>query len=123
MADIKRLNKIERDYEIHAHKTLRVPLTADNILADHLLLSGDPIPSTSHNTHHHTDSVLAALASQTMSASALPTVKFISTEPSINEIILNTTLVSNQYTDGVGVDPTFEDGQSKADTSNWYSGV
>lgn len=123
VADIKRLNKIERDYEIHAHKTLRVPLTADNILADHLPLSGDPMPSTSHNSHHPTvgDNVLAALDSQTMSASAPPAVKFISTEPSINEIILNTTIVSNQYTD---VDPAFEDGQrTTRDTSRWYSRV
>lgn len=36
VADIKRLNKIERDNEIFAYKILKVPLTAHNILLDTL---------------------------------------------------------------------------------------
>jgi LysM repeat protein len=36
VAEIKRLNKIERDNEIFAYKVLKVPLTAHNILLDTL---------------------------------------------------------------------------------------
>lgn len=32
IADIKRLNKIDKDFEIHARKTIRVPLNAFNLL-------------------------------------------------------------------------------------------
>lgn len=122
VAEIKRLNKIERDFEIHAHKTLQVPLTADNILADHLLLSGDPTTSTGdthHQNHSQTaaDNLLTDLASQSSTASARPAASFLNTEPSINEIILNTTIISNQYTDqrdaeGVDGESTLYNGQS-----------
>lgn len=36
VADIKRLNKIDKDNEIHAHKVLKIPMTIHNVLLDHL---------------------------------------------------------------------------------------
>lgn len=36
VADIRRLNKIDKDNEIHAHKVLRIPMTVHNVLLDHL---------------------------------------------------------------------------------------
>lgn len=36
VADLKRLNKIDKDFEIHARKTLKIPITAHNVLLDTL---------------------------------------------------------------------------------------
>lgn len=35
VADIKRLNKIDRENEIHAHRIIRIPVTVHNVLLGH----------------------------------------------------------------------------------------
>lgn len=113
MADIKRLNKIERDFEIHAHKTLQVPLTADNILADHLsATSADALLPTA------TDQLLATLETQAanLHPSSPPSSSgnAISSEPSINDIILNTRIERNPYTEHDGGDEAgLDDGKMR----------
>lgn len=110
VGDIKSLNKIERDFEIHARKTLKVPLTADTALIA-------PIP-TVHKSGQSSPNHLDTPSTSTMlpdsylneklmvaAVSAAPSTP-ISTfkfpiEPSINEIILNTQITSNTYTDNV----------------------
>lgn len=55
VADVKRLNKIERDNEIFAYKVLKVPLTAHNILLDTLPKvhkSGNSSPLAANNSNN-----------------------------------------------------------------------
>lgn len=59
-AEIKRLNKIDKDNEIHAHKVLKIPMTIHNVLLDHLPSihhSGNNSPRNECNggwrTEHH----------------------------------------------------------------------
>lgn len=110
MADIKSLNKIERDFEIHARKTLKVPLTADTALIAPLPIvhkSGQSSPN--HSEPSSTSSMLPGsyLNEQLMVAavSAAPSTSSSTSkfpiEPSINDIILNTQITSNTYTDNV----------------------
>lgn len=101
VADIKRLNKIERDYEIHAHKTLQVPLTADNILADHLSTvaeDGSSVPATNYHggdpAAQRNELLLATLDAQAAAAASAETGE-VSSEPTINDIILNTKIEPN----------------------------
>lgn len=122
MGDIKSLNKIERDFEIHARKTLKVPLTADTALIGH-----HPIVHTSgQNSPNHLDTsimssmmpdpylneklMLAAVTAAAPSTSS-STANF-PMEPSINDIILNTQITSNTYTDNV---PFVDDGGKQYD--------
>lgn len=54
VSDIKRLNKIHQDNEIHAFKTIKVPLSPYNILADTLPKvhkSGNNSPKSPINNH------------------------------------------------------------------------
>uniref|UniRef100_A0A1A9VX37 LysM domain-containing protein n=1 Tax=Glossina austeni TaxID=7395 RepID=A0A1A9VX37_GLOAU len=45
IADIKRLNKIDKENEIHAHKVIKIPVTVHNVLLDNF-----PIVHTSGNS-------------------------------------------------------------------------
>lgn len=131
MADIKRLNKIERDYEIHAHKTLQVPLTAENVLADHLLSADTTQSAVGAAAKTPADSLRDVLnaqaeqhqASTSTSTTAMPPLTATTTNfaaggsrgPSINEIILNTKIQPNQYmdaTEAVNASLTFDEGES-----------
>lgn len=113
MGDIKSLNKIERDFEIHARKTLKVPLTADTALIapfPNVHKSGQSSPN-----HEDTSSKSSMLPDSDLNeklmvvaVSAAPSTAKFPIEPSINDIILNTQITSNTYTDNV---PFADDGK------------
>lgn len=103
VSDIKRLNKIERDLEIHARKTIRVPMTRENVLVDHLPgvhSSGQSSPkhaSIFEKQFDERNSIVKAL--NQLPADVLREPNDFKTEPSINEIILNTKITPNSYSD------------------------
>lgn len=101
VADIKRLNKIERDYEIHARKTLQVPLTADNILADHSAVNAATASSSSSSLLSEAQ-LMDVMSAQLLANgdSRMPPTFAISAEPTINDIILNTRIERNPYAGG-----------------------
>lgn len=117
VADIKSLNKIERDFEIHARRTLKVPLTADTALIAPLPIvhkSGQSSPNHSDTSsmlpdlpNPNLNEMLMVAAVSTSPSLPILTAKF-PIEPSINDIILNTQITSNTYTDNV---PFVDDGK------------
>ncbi|XP_037897028.1 lysM and putative peptidoglycan-binding domain-containing protein 4 isoform X3 [Glossina fuscipes] len=53
IADIKRLNKIDKENEIHAHKVVKIPVTVHNVLLDNFPIvhtSGNSSPEIVKNT-------------------------------------------------------------------------
>jgi len=62
VADLKRLNKIDKDFEIFARKTLRIPITAHNVLLDTL-------PTVHKSSGNNSPKLYAAGASAGPSAS------------------------------------------------------
>ncbi|XP_061390035.1 lysM and putative peptidoglycan-binding domain-containing protein 3 [Musca vetustissima] len=69
VADIKRLNKIDKDNEIHARKVVKIPVTVHNVLLDNLPIvhkSGNSSPkinqkSSSGNDSRDSDSGLSSI--------------------------------------------------------------
>lgn len=134
MADLKTINKIERESEIHARKTLKVPLTPDTVLVQHLPI----VHKSGQNSPKHTDdsSKIGSPTLAAASSAALPTTylneklmvaavslspnastssrpskvsrSISGLEPSINDIILNTEITRNEYND----EDAEEDGKS-----------
>lgn len=113
------MNKIEKEYEIHARKTIKVPITPHTLLLEHI-----PTPSDIHNNkssvlpqHHNSitpsssDHKLNNTAimnsndidsSQLLtSSSSVPVCRnnFIVAEQTINDIILNTEITRNNFVD------------------------
>lgn len=117
MADLKRLNKIERELEIHARKTIKVPLTVDTVLiAEHLPIvhkSGQNSPK--HNNHNvngrsthsaelpnsylNEKLLVAAVSLSSPTPTTSATASNTPSEPSINDIILKSKIARNHYTD------------------------
>lgn len=68
VADIKRLNKIDKDNEIHARKVVKIPVTVHNVLLDNLPIvhkSGNSSPKlnqkSSGNDSRDSDSGLSSI--------------------------------------------------------------
>lgn len=118
VAELKRLNKIEKEYEIHARKIIKVPVTPHSLLLENQPLvhrSGQSSPKHGQNNN-------VTVANESLLAAAVN----LSTEPSINDIILNTPIASNHYEDKTA--STSEhlsaiDDPLLGDASNEYGGV
>lgn len=85
VAEIKRINKIDKDNEIFARTTIQVPVNPYTILL--------PL--------HDTESASIHKVINNATISQPSTSKQSNTDQSINDIILNTQLKSNQYTDSI----------------------
>lgn len=122
VAELKRLNKIEKDYEIHARKIIKVPVTPHS-----LLLENQPIVHKSgQSSPKHGETNKENLSRPEFSEQLLVAAASLSTEPSINDIILNTPIASNHYVDN----PTTISDYSNSiedpllgDASNEYNGI
>lgn len=91
VAELKRLNKIEKEYEIHARKVIKVPVAPHS-----LLLENQPIVHRSgQSSPKHAQTDKENLVNDTLLVAAVN----LSTEPTINDIILNTPIASNHYED------------------------
>lgn len=141
VADLKRLNKIEREYEIHARKTLKIPLTPDTILLQqHPIVHKSGQSSPKHNSSTNSNNISATLPKIALSEKLLiasvslggqsplnyhtshgPSTSSsghsaqsaaTSTSPSINEIILNTKISRNNFTDDTAGAPDDLDDQA-----------
>lgn len=118
VAELKRLNKIEKEYEIHARKIIKVPVTPHSLLLENQPLvhrSGQSSPKHGPNNKENVANENLLVAAVSLSA-----------EPSINDIILNTPIASNHYEDTTA--PKFDhtsaiDDPLLGDTSNEYGGV
>lgn len=89
VAELKRLNKIDKDNEIHARTVLHVPINPYNLLLPEFNdFNNAPI----HKTFNKSDPVTVPQPSTSKDSNQ-----------SINDIILNTQLKSNQYTDSENV--------------------
>jgi len=123
VAELKRLNKIEKEYEIHARKVIKVPVTPHS-----LLLENQPIVHRSgQSSPQHGETNKENLSKPEFNEKLLVAAVSLSTEPSINEIILNTPIASNHYEDH---HPTTIHGHSNTiedpllgDASNEYNGI
>lgn len=90
VAELKRINKIEKEYEIHARKIIKVPVTPHS-----LLLENQPIVHRSgQSSPKH-----GQIDKENLSSDKLLVAAVSLSEPSINEIILNTPIASNHYED------------------------
>lgn len=120
VAELKRINKIEKEYEIHARKVIKIPVTPHS-----LLLENQPIVHKSgQSSPKHGQSDKENLSNEKLLVAATAS---LSTEPSINEIILNTPIASNHYEDNPTViksDHSIEDPLlGDATTSTVYNGM
>lgn len=91
---MKRINKIEKEYEIHARKIIKVPVTPHS-----LLLENQPIVHRSGQSSPKHGETKDNLSKSEFNEKLLVDAVTSSTEPSINDIILNTSIASNRYED------------------------
>ncbi|XP_037044874.1 lysM and putative peptidoglycan-binding domain-containing protein 3 [Bradysia coprophila] len=119
VAELKRLNKIEKEYEIHARKIIKVPVTPHSLLLENQPLvhrSGQSSPKHGQNNKEN-------VANENLLSAAVS----LSTEPSINDIILNTPIASNHYEDATAPKPDHHssaiDDPLLGDASNEYGGM
>lgn len=95
VAELKRINKIEKDYEIHARKIIKIPVTPHS-----LLLENQPtVHKSGQSSPKHGQTNKENLSKPEFNGKLLVDAISLSTEPSINEIILNTPIASNHYED------------------------
>jgi len=90
VAELKRVNKIEKEYEIHARKIIKVPVTPHSLLLENLPIvhkSGQSSPKHGQTDKPEFDEKLLVAAAS------------LSSEPTINDIILNTPIASNHFVD------------------------
>lgn len=112
VAELKRLNKIEKEYEIHARKTIKVPITPHTLLLEHIpipavhnqLLSSPNNSITPSSSDHRLDVTAIENSNDTdssklLSSNSVGQTNFIIGEQTINDIILNTEISRNNYVD------------------------
>lgn len=105
MAELKRLNKIEKEYEIHARNTIKVPITPHTLLLEHIPAvhsSGSSnfpssIPPENAITPSSSDHRLDITAN--FDSNSI----YSTSEQTINDIILNTEITRNNYVDEFNV--------------------
>lgn len=126
VAELKRINKIEKDYEIHARKIIKVPITPHSLLLENLPIvhkSGQSSPKhgQTDKSHFSKPEFNEKLLVAAVSLSSSP-------EPTINEIILNTSIASNHYQDNSRAAAVVDQSSSIEDpllpgVSNAYNGI
>lgn len=120
---MKRINKIEKEYEIHARKIIKVPVTPHS-----LLLENQPIVHRSgQSSPKHGQTNKENLSKPELYEKQLVAAISLSTEQSINEIILNTPIAPNQYEDSPTTitdhSNTIEDPLLGGDETTVYNGM
>lgn len=118
---MKRINKIEKEYEIHARKIIKVPVTPHS-----LLLENQPIVHRSGQSSPKHGETKENLLKPEFNEKLLVAAVTSSTEPSINDIILNTPIASNHYVDTPKIildhSSSIED-PLLGDETNGYNGI
>lgn len=121
VAELKRLNKIEKEYEIHARKIIKIPVTPHS-----LLLENQPIVHKSgQSSPKHGETNKENLSKPEFNEKLVAAVS-LSTEPSINDIILNTAIASHHYVDNPTTLPDYSNSIEDpllGDASNEYNGI
>lgn len=107
VAEIKRLNKIDKDNEIYARKTIKVPITPHSVLLETLPIihkSGQSSPKRMSDELGSIAKLENQLENDYLSEK-LMVASVVTSEvkpDSINNIILNSKLTSTTYTDNPG---------------------
>ncbi|KAL5286434.1 LYSMD3 family protein [Megaselia abdita] len=122
IADIKRLNKIDKENEIFARKVIKVPITAHSIILETLpsvhrsgqsspkqVVNGGASGSTDTNGVLKTDTLQEKLLVASVVSSGSKA------ETSINDIILNSKIKSDVYRDGFNDEEAFSENNNLTD--------
>ncbi|XP_055836707.1 lysM and putative peptidoglycan-binding domain-containing protein 4 [Episyrphus balteatus] len=115
VADIKRLNKIDKDNEIHARKVVKIPVTVHSVLLETLPTvhkSGNNSPK--HPQGSEKNNVRNSLENDILSEKLL-VASVNSAGDTINDIILKSSVRNNAYKDDSVEDNTFSMSNNHSD--------
>lgn len=102
VADVKRLNKIDKDNEIFARKTLRIPITPHNILLDTSSLPSVHKSGTNSPKHMPQSQNGATALDPQLNEKLI--VASVANSEYVNDVILNSRVTLQAYTDDVTAD-------------------
>jgi len=123
VAELKRINKIEKEYEIHARKIIKVPVAPHSILFENQPIVHKSGQSSPKHGQINKENLLQPEFNEKLLVAA---VSLSSAEPTINDIILNTPITSNHYQDTsttiLSHSNSIED-SLLADASNEYNAI
>lgn len=101
VAEIKRLNKIDKDNEIYARKTIKVPITPHSVLLETLPIihkSGQSSPKRNQTENNVPNPLETSSFNEKLLVASVNSADKLQ-EESINNIILNSRLKNNIYAD------------------------